>query len=109
MINFGIKYKISLKGIIDYEIDQKLGLNYFYVPVFYGSEWSPGVVGDALSTNYVQVARDVRDNSIKYLTEVEKIPVSKIVVEEIERPWYNPITNSEETSYLYAYKLTIKK
>ena len=47
MINFVAKHKISMKGIIDYEIAKKLGKKEFYIPVFYAKINRPFAYVDA--------------------------------------------------------------
>lgn len=107
MVSFATNHKCSLKGIIDFEISKRLGRNYFFIPVFYSTQVVASI--DAVfMTNYIQAAKDVRDNTLRYLEEVYNITKDDIVVKEITRPWYNPITNVNEISYLYGYQLTIK-
>ena len=107
MVNFAVSEQCTLKGIIDYEISKKLKKDYFFIPVFYSKQFVASL--DAVfNTDYVELAKKVKDSTLKYLFITYGIPESSLKIEEIKRPWYNPIFNSKGISHLYSYKITVK-
>ena len=99
--------KPSMKGIIDYEIAKKLNEKVFYVPVFYASGDRLLALADAtVMTDYLKVAKDVVNNTKKYLTE-QGISANDIKVEEIRELQSNS-PEDIQVNVLVAYKITIK-
>lgn len=106
MTRFASKQKCSMKGIIDYEIAKKLNKKVVYVPVFYSESIRVLASGDAvLNTNYLKIAKDVVENTKKYLIE-QGVSVNNIKVEEIDN-WFNPKINRGGVFVTEAFKITI--
>jgi hypothetical protein len=106
MARFASKQKCSLKGIIDYEITKKLNKKTVYVPVFYSESIRVLASGDAIiMTNYLQTAKDIVENTKKYLIE-QGISANNIKIEEIDN-WFNPKINGGGVFVTEAFKITI--
>jgi hypothetical protein len=96
----------SQRGVIDYEIAKKLNKKIVYVPVFYSEIIRVLASGDAvLNTNYLKIAKDIVDNTKKYLME-QGISADNIKVEEIDN-WFNPKINRGGVFVTEAFKITI--
>ena len=90
MINFVAKHKISMKGIIDYEIAKKLGKKEFYIPVFYAKINRPFAYVDAnFKTDYIEEAKKAVKNTKKYMIE-QGIPEKNIIVKEFKETFEIP-------------------
>lgn len=102
MIAYATANSCTLKGIIDYEIAKKRGVKSFYVPVFYSNPERIAASADAIAlTNYLQIAKNVVQNTRKYLQQQNII----IDVEEIQG---NLKVNSNGTFTTLAFKITLK-
>lgn len=100
--------KPSMKGIIDYEIAISLGKKEFYIPVFYAELARPLASYDGvINTDYLEIAKKIRDLTVKYIKE-QGIAEDKIIVEEISN-WMNPKFNKNSIFITEAYKITVKK
>lgn len=105
MISFVNKNQCTMKGIIDYEVAKKLGKNEFYIPIFYASGNRLLASIDAnFNTNYLKVAKEVVENTKKYLIE-QGISESNIKVEEVKELQPN---GRDAIEVVVAYKVTIK-
>jgi hypothetical protein len=82
MINFVIRNKCSMKGIIDFEISKKLNKNEIYIPVYYAEANRVLASIDELKSDYFQIAKDVCEKTKEYMIE-QKINKGKIKVIEI--------------------------
>lgn len=98
--------KPSMKGIIDYEIAKFLGNNHFYIPVYYADGRFLASV-DAVQTDYLQIAQNVKNLSIKYIKE-QGILNESIKIEEIKN-WFKPKVNKNGFFVIEAFKITFKK
>ena len=83
MVVFVTKNKCSMKGIIDYEIAKKIGKKVFYVPVFFSDGRALATVDGVFISDYLQVSKDIVENTKKYLIE-QGISENNIKVEEIK-------------------------
>lgn len=70
MVDFSIKRKCSLKGIIDYEISKKMNRKEVYVPVFYSKAGMPAASFDAIFlTDYYRTAKDAANQTREYILQ----------------------------------------
>lgn len=85
MVTFVKKMSCSMKGIIDYEITKHLGFNQFFVPVYYASGDRAAAGIDGIKSDYLQIAKDIVQNTKSYLKE-RGISEKNIIVREILNP-----------------------
>ncbi|MBF4516516.1 fibronectin type III domain-containing protein [Flavobacterium sp. ANB] len=83
MINFIVRSKCSMKGIIDYEIAKLRNEKVIYVPIYYADGKILATVDEALS-DYESRAVNVVEYTVKYLGE-QGIPPSQIKVTRTDR------------------------
>ncbi|MBP1222692.1 fibronectin type III domain-containing protein [Flavobacterium sp. 1355] len=83
MINFIVRNKCSMKGIIDYEIAKLRNEKVVYVPIYYANGKILAAVDEALS-DYEKRAVNVVEYTVKYLGE-QGIPPSRIKVTRTDR------------------------
>jgi hypothetical protein len=103
MVHFVSQHKCSMKGIIDYEIAKRLNKKTFYIPVFYSEPTRIAAFFDAtFVNNYMQIAKDVVENTKKYLV-TQGISVNQIRIDEIYK------YTKRQTRIIEAFKITINK
>lgn len=83
MINFIVRNKCSMKGIIDYEIAKLRNEKVVYIPIYYANGKILAAVDEALS-DYEKRAVNVVEYTVKYLGE-QGIPPSRIKVTRTDR------------------------
>jgi len=94
MVTFATANECSLKGIIDYEISNKRGEDYFYIPVFYANPLKTAARIDAARSDYLQKAKEALEFTKKYMKEQG---VNSIGTNEINE-------NRKTKSYLILYQ-----
>jgi len=112
MINFIVRNKCSMKGIIDYEIAKRRNEKVVYVPIYYANGKVLAAVDEALS-DYEARAISAVQFTVKYLGE-QGIPPSRITISKTERLKVRQFSSSSGavslpsfSKYLEAFVITI--
>lgn len=106
MINFIIRNKCSMKGIIDYEIAKLRNEKVVYVPIYYANGKILAAVDEALS-DYETRAVNVVAYTVKYLGE-QGIPPSRIKVTRTDRVVVKQFSSSSGAVSLPSSSTTIE-